>query len=94
MENNMTDQQKADRLALIAKIAHKQKVEKATKLRIAKVKASSKTLTKRVPKKARSFMDIPKEGDNVYAWTDASKYAKTYYGETLYETTRYDNEWD
>ena len=46
----MTDQQKADRLALIAKIAHKQKVEKATKLRMAKVKASSKTLTKRVPK--------------------------------------------
>lgn len=89
----MTDQQKADRLALIAKIAHKQKVEKATKLRMAKVKASSKTLTKRVPKKARSFMDIPKES-NIYAWTDASKYAKTYYGETLYETTRYDNEWD
>ena len=27
----MTDQQNADRLALIAKIAHKQKVEKATK---------------------------------------------------------------
>ena len=80
----MTDQQKADRLALIAKIAHKQKVEKATKLRMAKVKASSKTLTKRVPKKARSFMDIPKEGNN----------AKEYYGETLYETTRYDNEWD
>ena len=89
----MTDQQKADRLALIAKIAHKQKVEKATKLRMAKVKASSKTLTKRVPKKARSFMEVPKE-TNIYAWTDASKYAKEYYGETLYETTRYDNEWD
>ena len=89
----MTDQQKADRLALIAKIAHKQKVEKATKLRMAKVKASSKTLTKRVPKKARSFMEVPKE-TNIYAWTDASKYAKTYYGDTLYETTRYDNEWD
>ena len=89
----MTDQQKADRLALIAKIAHKQKVEKATKLRMAKVKASSKTLTQRVPKKARSFMDVPKES-NIYAWTDASKYAKTYYGETLYETTRYDNDWD
>lgn len=27
----MTDQQKADRLALIAKIAHKQKVEKSNK---------------------------------------------------------------
>ena len=27
-------------------------------------------------------------------WTDASKYAKKYYGETFYETTRYDNDWD
>ena len=90
----MTDQQKADRLKLIAKIAHKQKVEKATKLRMAKVKASSKTLTKRVPKKARSFMDIPKEGNNFYAWTDERKYAQQYYGETLYETRRFDNDWD
>ena len=89
----MTDQQKADRLALIAKIAHKQKGEKATKLRMAKVRASSKTLVKRAPKKKRDFMEVPKE-TNIYAWTDASKYAKTYYGDTLYETTRYDNEWD
>jgi len=27
-------------------------------------------------------------------WTDASKYAKQYYGETFYETTRHDNDWD
>ena len=27
-------------------------------------------------------------------WTDASKYAKQYYGDTFYETTRYDNDWD
>ena len=27
-------------------------------------------------------------------WTDASKYAKQYYGETFYETTRHDSDWD
>ena len=27
-------------------------------------------------------------------YTDASKYAKQYYGETFYETTRFDNDWD
>ena len=31
---------------------------------------------------------------NIYAWTDASRYAEEYYGETLRNTTRYDNDWD
>ena len=26
-------------------------------------------------------------------WTDASKYAKQYYGETYHETTRHDSDW-
>lgn len=26
-------------------------------------------------------------------WTDASKYAKQYYGETFHETTRHDTDW-
>ena len=89
----MTNQQKADRLAIIQKIAERQKREKATALRMAKLKTSSKSLVKRVPKKKRSLMEVPKES-NIYAWTDASKYAKEYYGETMYETTRYDNDWD
>ena len=38
-------------------------------------------------------MPLPKE-TNIYQWTDASRYAKEYYGETMYETTRYDNDWD
>ena len=89
----MTNQEKADRLAIITKIAERQKREKATALRMAKLKALSKTFTQRAPKKKRDFMEIPKES-NMYQWTDASKYAKEYYGETMYETTRYDNEWD
>lgn len=89
----MTNQEKADRLATITKIAERKKREKATALRMAKLKARSSTLVKRAPKKKRSLMEVPKE-TNIYAWTDASKYAKQYYGETLYETTRYDNDWD
>lgn len=89
----MTNQEKADRLATITKIAERQKREKATALRMAKLKARSRTLVKRAPKKKRDLMEVPKE-TNIYAWTDASKYAKQYYGETLYETTRYDNDWD
>ena len=67
----MTNQQKADRLALIQKIAERQKREKATALRMAKLKTRSKSLVKRVPKKKRDFMEIPKES-NMYQWTDAS----------------------
>jgi hypothetical protein len=73
-----------DRIALIKKIAERKK-------KLATVKA--KTRKVRAPKVDRSFMDIPKES-NIYQWTDASKYAKEYYGETMYETTRFDNDWD
>jgi len=29
-----------------------------------------------------------------FHYTDASKYAKQYYGEVYHETTRFDNDWD
>lgn len=29
-----------------------------------------------------------------FHWSDAPKYAKQYYGETFYETTKLDNDWD
>ena len=29
-----------------------------------------------------------------FYYTDASKYAQQYYGETYHETTRFDNDWD
>ena len=29
-----------------------------------------------------------------FYYTDASKYAEQYYGETYHETTRFDNDWD
>mgnify|MGYP000428933602 FL=1 len=84
----MTDQQLADRKALIQTIAER-------KAKLAKVQAKSKALPTRLPKKARSFMDLPKnEHVNINQWTDASSYAQEYYGEVKYHTQRFDNDWN
>jgi len=74
-----------ERIALIKEIAERKK--KMTKLR----KKSSRVL--KSVKTKKKDIEIPKES-NIYQWTDASKYAKQYYGDTFYETTRYDNDWD
>ena len=74
-----------DRISLIKEIAERKK--KMAKIR----KKSSRVLKSVQPKKKE--IQIPKES-NIYQWTDASKYAKEYYGETLYYTTKYDNDWD
>ena len=42
---------------------------------------------------ARRTENSPLRNEDFY-YTDASKYAKKYYGETFYETTRFDNDWD
>jgi|TARA_B100000085_G_scaffold284457_1_gene317612 hypothetical protein len=73
-----------ERMNLIKKIDQRRKKLASVKKRTRKV---------RPPKVDRSFMEVPKES-NMYQWTDASKYAKEYYGETLYHTTRFDNDWD
>lgn len=74
-----------DRLALIKTIAERRK-------RMAMVRQQSAKVMKAVkPKKVE--IDIPEES-NMYAWTDASRYAKEYYGDTLYHTTKFDNDWD
>lgn len=78
----------SERLALIKKIAERRN-------KMAKIKAKSSKVYETVnyktgPKK----IEIPKDNDNIYAYTDASKYAKEYYGEVMYETTKYDNDWD
>jgi hypothetical protein len=83
-----------DRIALIKKIAEQKKHEDARKKRMAKVRSQSTKVMKQAKKVKRDFMQIPAEGENMYQWTDASKYAKEYYGETMYETTRFDNDWD
>lgn len=74
-----------DRLALIKTIAERRKRMAMVRKQSAKVMATVK------PKKAE--IDIPEES-NIYAWTDASKYANQYYGEVYRQTTRFDNDWD
>ena len=75
-----------DRIALIKKIAERRKT-------LAKVKAKTAKVRAKAPKVKRDFMDIPTES-NIYQYTDASKYANEYYGETMRQTTRFDNDWD
>jgi len=74
-----------ERMALIKKIA-----QRKTKLEKIKRKTRSIKLKK---SKDLSKMPLPSES-NIYHYTDASRYANEYYGETMYETTRYDNDWD
>lgn len=82
----------AERLALIQKVhARRQKLD-AVKAKTAKVRDYTQPV-KIKKSKDLSKMPLPSES-NIYQWTDASRYAKEYYGETMYETTRYDNDWD
>lgn len=74
-----------DRIALIRKIAQRKK-------KLERVKTQTRSISKNLPKPERKKQI--ESNDNINAYTDASKYAKQYYGEVFYETTRYDNEWD
>ena len=87
----------ADRLALIAAIAEKQKNEKARKERLATIRKNTAKVRIVARKKRtaedKKLTDFTGGQDNVNHYTDASKYAKTHYGETLHETTRHDTDW-
>ena len=37
--------------------------------------------------------EAEKYASEIY-WTDATKYANEYYGDVVYHTTRFDNDWD
>ena len=70
-----------------------------TEERIAVIRRHAKKFNKKIQRNNRvrrtetSFMD-KYDSHNINAWTDASKYAEKYYGETMRQTTRYDNDWD
>tara|TARA_B100000768_G_C11078520_1_gene289739 strand:- start:78 stop:392 length:315 start_codon:yes stop_codon:yes gene_type:complete len=102
--NIMTDAQKANRLAMIKevhdKIMAKKRSSAAFKTKLtAKSKAVSASPARKIRKEevkdlTKAFFDsIDKMDDNHNQWTDASKYADQYYGETMRETTKYDNDW-
>lgn len=85
----MTATQSADRLALIKTIADRRNKMAKVKAKTRKVYNFTSTQTSK-PK----ALDVPKDNININQYTDASKYAQEYYGETLYYTTKYDNDWD
>jgi len=86
-----------DRLAIIKAIAEKQKNEKARKERLATIRKNTAKVSIVARKKRtaedKKLTDFTGGQDNVNHYTDASKYAKTHYGETLHETTRHDTDW-
>jgi len=96
----MTSTQKADRLALIATIAQRRAKSAAFKKTVqAKTKkfSTSPAYTERMAQAVDATKDfyksIDKMDENYNQWTDASKYADKYYGETMRETTKFDNDW-
>jgi hypothetical protein len=77
----MTNQTTAERMAMIREAAKKFK-QKQSKLRHFKLEES-----------INAKSNNRDTADERY-WTDASKYAKEYYGGVYHETTRFDNDWD
>lgn len=76
----------SDRMALIKEIHERRK-------KMSNIKQKSKNLMSK-PKATREFADITiarNTDENINHYTDASKYAKEYYGDILHETTRHDN---
>lgn len=93
MSNGMTQQQLADRLALIKEIYDTKYGGKMKR----NVRASSERVSQYAKKshvKTSDWFTPPKERTPDHMWTDASRYAEEYYGERMRQTTWHDNEWD
>jgi len=86
----------SERLALIKEVAERKKkmvaIKKKSSATILKMKAAAKPM--------RSFVETPDDSSkNPNYYTDASKYASEYYGDTFRETTKFDSpfsngDWD
>ena len=78
----MSDLTTQERLALIRKAAKKFQKKQNRQSRVKRTENSQ-------------YMNIVRnEFDNINHYTDDSRYADQYYGDTFRNTTRYDNEWD
>lgn len=91
---------KEERLALIKQVAEKRKRQQSFKNKLATQGSKVRRWTDVEEKPRRKKIDqnidklIDKLDENHNLWTDAEKYADTYYGDTYRSTTRYDNDWD
>ena len=92
----LTETQLAERRATIKAVVEKQKAQQA---RIAAIKAKAARVVSWVdevekPKrKPTQNLTEKYDGQSELHRTDASKYAKEFYGERHYQTTRFDNDW-
>ncbi len=90
----------AERIDLIKQIATRRKeaVARAARMEIIKKKSAAARRAMLNARAVRTESSLEKEINkptiNINQYTDAPKYAKEYYGEVLYETTRFDNDWD
>lgn len=89
-------QTKEERLALIKAAAEKIQGKKTFKAKAKKsaTKARVAAVKRRSQEDRALDREIEKLDENHNLWTDASSYAKEYYGDVAYETTRFDNDWN
>ena len=92
----LTETQMADRLAMIKEVAEKRNRQASMKTRLAKKASAVKGWMDEVEKPAKAPTQNLTErydGYNENHYTDATQYAKEYYGERYNQTTRFDNDW-
>lgn len=80
-KTDMSDLTNAQRIALIRKATKKFQQKQTRAARIKRTENPYDHIVKN-------------ENDNIYHYTDDSKYADEYYGDSYRNTTRYDNDWD
>ena len=97
----LTPAQKADRLALIKKIAERKimlarvKAQTAAALKSEEMKLQRELRNEKAhAKREAAKKPIVDETTNVNRYTDESKYANIHYGDTFRATTQFDNDWD
>lgn len=94
----------ADRMALIAEVAERTKEARALKVKKSRERKRLKEEGKKFEKlmsnsrRREVFGDGKKTKkvsaeENINHWTDGNKYANEFYGETMRETQKWDNEW-
>ena len=91
--NITKDSTREERLEAIRLAGERLKAKKAQEARLVRDYTES-YLPKGYPASTGYDDVIKNDYENVHHWTDASKYADEYYGETMRETTRFDNDWD
>ena len=89
--NLITQSQLADRRMMIQAAAERTRSRKAQMARIKKASKRVSAVSRKVKPKKAQVTGFEDAGTNPNHYTDASKYAKEYYGQRYEDTTRWDN---